>query len=139
MRANAVIRARVTEVHEYGLWLEAEGLRGFVQPTELTWSGRGVRPSDVASAGDCIAVYVYAVTGDRFFEGYDFEHGLGWRRYLTGSVQIASAPGDHLDILTAHTTAQVMHERLGDLNAACQAARSSTASSQRRGYAGSRA
>jgi amino acid adenylation domain-containing protein len=72
------------------------------------------------------------------FEGYEFEHGLGWRRFLTGTVAIASAPGDHLDILTAHTTAQLMLERLDDLDAAYQATRSSTASSQRRGYAGSR-
>jgi amino acid adenylation domain-containing protein len=56
------------------------------------------------------------------FEGYDFEHGLGWRRFLTGTVAVKSAPGDHLDILTAHTTAQLMLEHLGATDKAPAAA-----------------
>ena len=54
------LRGRVTQVREFGLFVDLGGFEGLVHQSELSFS-RGVRPEDVAKAGDEIDVQVLRV------------------------------------------------------------------------------
>jgi small subunit ribosomal protein S1 len=55
------IKGRVTQVREFGLFVDLGGLEGLVHLSELSWE-RGVKPGDVAKPGDEIEVQVLKVT-----------------------------------------------------------------------------
>jgi small subunit ribosomal protein S1 len=54
------LRGRVTQVREFGLFVDLGGFEGLVHQSELSFS-RGVRPEDVANVGDEIEVQVLRV------------------------------------------------------------------------------
>lgn len=54
------LKGRVTQVREFGLFVDLGGVEGLVHQSELSFS-RGVRPSDVAKVGDEIEVQVLRV------------------------------------------------------------------------------
>jgi small subunit ribosomal protein S1 len=66
MRENETINAKVVAVHDYGIDVEAEGLRGFIQPTELSWTAARANHDDLVAVGDVIEVFVTHVTPHRF-------------------------------------------------------------------------
>lgn len=55
------IKGRVTQVREFGLFVDIGGLEGLVHLSELSWD-RGVKPSDVAKPGDEVEVQVLRVS-----------------------------------------------------------------------------
>jgi ribosomal protein S1 len=57
--------ATITAVHDYGVDIEAEGVRGFIQPIEVSWNERA-KPQDVVIPGAVIEVLVTAVSSERF-------------------------------------------------------------------------
>lgn len=65
MREGDVVSARVTSVHEYGIYLEADGMIGFVQIPELSWD-HDLEPNDVAAVGAPLEVRVLMVRDGRF-------------------------------------------------------------------------
>jgi small subunit ribosomal protein S1 len=54
------LRGRVTQVREFGLFVDLGGFEGLVHQSELSFS-RGVRPEDVAKVGDELDVQVLRV------------------------------------------------------------------------------
>ena len=54
------ITGRVTQVREFGLFVDLGGVEGLVHQSELSWD-RGVKPSDVAKVGDEIEVQIREV------------------------------------------------------------------------------
>jgi thioesterase domain-containing protein len=52
---------------------------------------------------------VRAEVRDEYDATFDVEPALGWSRYLTGPVRVASSPGDHLGILQRPETAALVH------------------------------
>lgn len=55
------IKGRVTQVREFGVFVDLGGVEGLVHLSELSWE-RGVKPGDVARPGDEIEVQVLKVT-----------------------------------------------------------------------------
>lgn len=54
------LKGRVTQVREFGLFVDLGGVEGLVHQSELSFS-RGVRPQDVAKVGDEVEVQVLRV------------------------------------------------------------------------------
>jgi small subunit ribosomal protein S1 len=54
------VRGRVTQVREYGLFVDIGGIEGLLHQSELSWE-RGVKPEDVAKVGDEIDVQILKV------------------------------------------------------------------------------
>ena len=67
MRQGDVIEAVIAEARDNGLWLEAEGRKGFVNVTEIDWVVSGLHPRTRFRAGERLRVKVYAVTADLFY------------------------------------------------------------------------
>src|SRR5690606_36101793 len=62
-----IISARVTQVLDRGIHLEADGRPGFINVTELTCNQRGGhRPEQFAAVGDIIDVWVYGESDHGF-------------------------------------------------------------------------
>jgi small subunit ribosomal protein S1 len=60
-----VLRGRVTQVREYGLFVDlGDGVEGMVHQSEIGWT-RGVRPADVAKPGDEVDVKVLKVSKEK--------------------------------------------------------------------------
>jgi small subunit ribosomal protein S1 len=55
------IKGRVTQVREFGLFVDLGGIEGLVHLSELSWD-RGVKPGDVARPGEEIEVQVLRVS-----------------------------------------------------------------------------
>lgn len=60
LEPGQTVRGRVTQVREYGLFVDIGGIEGLLHQSELSWE-RGVRPEDVAKVGDEIDVQVLKV------------------------------------------------------------------------------
>ena len=64
LEAGQTVQGRVTQVREFGVFVDiGDGLEGLVHQSELAW-GRGVRPADVAKPGDELEVQILRVGGD---------------------------------------------------------------------------
>ena len=61
-------KGRVTQVREFGLFVDIGGVEGLVHQSELSYA-HGVKPSDVAKAGDEVEVQVLRVGGERKRDG----------------------------------------------------------------------
>jgi thioesterase domain-containing protein len=57
---------------------------------------------------------VRAEVRDEYDATFDVEPALGWSRYLTGPVRVASSPGDHLGILQRPETAALVHAHVAE-------------------------
>jgi small subunit ribosomal protein S1 len=57
------LRGRVTQVREFGVFVDLGGIEGLVHQSELSFS-RGVRPTDIAKIGEEIEVQVLRVGGE---------------------------------------------------------------------------
>ena len=65
LEPGEVVRGRVTQVREFGVFVDiGEGVEGLVHQSELGWS-RNIRPADVAKPGDEIEVKVLKVGKDK--------------------------------------------------------------------------
>ncbi len=60
LKPGDVIPGKVSEVREYGLFVNIGGVDGMVHQSELAWK-RGVRPGDIAKPGDSLEVKVLEV------------------------------------------------------------------------------
>jgi ribosomal protein S1 len=92
MHEGEVVRATVVAIHEYGVELEVDGRRGFVQPIEVSWNLK-MQPIDVMRPGQAIDVLVYAITEERFFASVKRAHPEQdpWRdprRFAVGTVHL---------------------------------------------------
>lgn len=91
LRKGDVIQAEVVDVKENGLFLCYEGMDGFVNVVNLTWSEIGpFDPSEYARKGDLITVRVYGVLPGCFYASVKDLHPEAdpWRdpgRYAEGS------------------------------------------------------
>jgi small subunit ribosomal protein S1 len=64
LREGEVVRGRVTQVREFGVFVDLGlGLEGLVHMSELSYN-RGVRPSDVAKPGDEVDVKILRIGGE---------------------------------------------------------------------------
>lgn len=61
MREGDVVRARVVSIRENGIYLEAEGVSGYVKVTEASWDPT-VRYDEVVQEGDFVDVLVRGIT-----------------------------------------------------------------------------
>jgi len=59
------IEVRVISVHDFGVYVEAEGLHGFIQPVELSWDDQQSF-DEVVQVDQLIKVIVLAIEGNRF-------------------------------------------------------------------------
>ena len=65
LEVGSVVTGRVTQVRDFGVFVDiGDGLEGLVHQSEMSWS-RGVRPADVASAGDEVKVQILKVGADK--------------------------------------------------------------------------
>lgn len=60
LEPGQTVRGRVTQVREYGLFVDIGGIEGLLHQSELSWE-RGVKPEDVAKVGDEIDVQILKV------------------------------------------------------------------------------
>lgn len=60
LEPGQTVKGRVTQVREFGLFVDIGGVEGLLHQSELSWE-RGVRPADVAQVGDEIDVQVLNV------------------------------------------------------------------------------
>jgi small subunit ribosomal protein S1 len=60
LQPGQTLKGRVTQVREFGLFVDLGGIEGLVHQSELSFS-RGVRPQDVAQPGDELEVQVLRV------------------------------------------------------------------------------
>jgi small subunit ribosomal protein S1 len=60
LERGQVIKGRVTQVRDYGLFIDIGGVEGLAHQSELSWE-HGVRPADVAKPGDELEVKVLKV------------------------------------------------------------------------------
>ncbi len=60
LESGQTVRGRVTQVREYGLFVDIGGIEGLLHQSELSWE-RGVKPEDVAKVGDEIDVQILKV------------------------------------------------------------------------------
>ncbi|MGF1467136.1 MAG: S1 RNA-binding domain-containing protein [Sandaracinaceae bacterium] len=60
LEAGQKLPGRVTQIRDYGLFVDIGGVEGLVHQSEVSWD-RGVRPSDVAKVGDSVEVQVLKV------------------------------------------------------------------------------
>lgn len=61
MREGDVVRARVVSIEENGIYLEAEGVSGYVNVTEASWDPT-LRYDEVVQEGDFVDVLVHGIT-----------------------------------------------------------------------------
>ena len=69
------VKGRVTQVREFGLFVDLGGVEGLVHLSELSWE-RGVKPGDVAKPGDEIEVQILRVTEPQGRKDRDGRIGL---------------------------------------------------------------
>lgn len=63
---NARIRGRVTNIADYGCFVELEeGIEGLVHVSEMDWTNRNIHPSKVVQAGEEVEVMVLDIDEER--------------------------------------------------------------------------
>ena len=60
LEPGQVIKGRVTQVRDYGIFIDIGGIEGLAHQSELSWE-HGVRPADIAKPGDELEVKVLKV------------------------------------------------------------------------------
>jgi small subunit ribosomal protein S1 len=64
LKAGDCVRGTVTNVTEFGVFVDLGGVEGLIHVSELSW-GRVRHPSDAASVGDYVEAYVIQVEKER--------------------------------------------------------------------------
>ncbi|MAY00777.1 MAG: 30S ribosomal protein S1, partial [Oceanospirillaceae bacterium] len=63
---NAIVKARVTNLTDYGCFAELEeGVEGLVHVSEMDWTNKNIHPSTVVNLGDTVDVMVLEIDEER--------------------------------------------------------------------------
>merc|ERR1712000_427000 len=63
---NAIVKARVTNLTDYGCFAELEeGVEGLVHVSEMDWTNKNIHPSKVVNLGDSVEVMVLEIDEER--------------------------------------------------------------------------
>lgn len=110
LRVGDTVKGRVTNVTEFGVFIDLGGVEGLIHVSELSW-GRVQHPGDILGIGDCTEAMVLQINEDTA------RVALSYKRLQPNPWEVVACsygPGDEVDAVITSITRFGIFARLNE-------------------------